>query len=1219
MLYRVKASIFNEATMNKLLTGIIAALLSLPVAAQFSSDGYYRVQNYSTKRYIAIEDSHGGQRGAQVDVASIVGYGYQKGVDAYGDPILHDDASRFAVVESNPATIIYFKKAGGSNYDFYGQGIDTYSLTSAHLTVEGSSVPGTYWAHGQAYGMTLYLGDAAPDNWDLTLPEGSPIATYGNGNSAYSKWYIKPVSNKDGFYFGMKPTVSIGNDHYLSFYVSYPFSFAGSGMHAYYVSQVDKQLGVAVYKEINGNVPQSTPVFVKCASTAPANNKLNFLTPGSVAELSGNLLRGTYFDCAKSYYHMNFVEYKPETMRVLGITKSGKIGMIKKPKEEMSHHPNAKHYDSSGNETGNWDLYTIPANTAYLYVSTDTPDDLVLMSEAEYEAYKQTASSVTIKANDASRLYGDPNPTFTYTVTSGTKNGGEPALSCTAVVTSPVGTYPIKVEKGAVTNATFTGIDGTLTVNKAPLTVTARSYTIKQNEALPTFAADFSGFKNGETSAVLTKQPTFSCNAPADKKPGTYTITVSGTEAGNYSITHVNGTLTILEADPITVTAKDAVMVYGDDVPQLTYEVTGGMLNGTPKLVCSASKTSDVGQYDITVDVSGIDYPNLKTVGAKLTINQAPVTVTAKSYTIVETDALPSYEATYNGFKNGQDASVLTTQPTLTCNVPADKTPGSYDINVSGAAAKNYSFNYVKGTLTITPAPTITIKAVAKTMVYGDAVPELTYTVEGGEIAGKPEITCSATSRSDVGEYDIVVSKGTVDYPRLAFVNAKLTINKAMLTVSAGTYTMKQTDPRPEFKASYSGWKNDDTEAVLTKQPDFATTAPADNAPGTYDVTVSGAEAKNYAFTYVPGKLIITTADAISITVEDATMVYGDAVPEFKVTISGEVDGTPKITCEATSNSPVGEYVIKVEKGTITYPNVVLINGKLTVTPAPLTIKAGEYTMKQTDPRPEFKATFEGFKNNETEAVLTKQPVLATNAPDDNKPGEYEVTVSGAEASNYTISYVNGKLTIAAAELITITVNDTVMAYGDEVPAFTYKVEGGTITGEPVITCEADSRSNAGTYTIKIAAGTITYPQLKLVDGTLTITKAPLTVSVGNYERFKGEENPVFVLEYDGWKNGDNEAVLTKKPVATCEATPESEQGEYTITISGGEAVNYSFVYVSGKLLVKDGEGIAAVMNLSRPVDVYTLTGRKVRTQTTTLQGLPAGVYVVNGQKLIVK
>lgn len=37
------------------------------------------------------------------------------------------------------------------------------------------------------------------------------------------------------------------------------------------------------------------------------------------------------------------------------------------------------------------------------------------------------------------------------------------------------------------------------------------------------------------------------------------------------------------------------------------------------------------------------------------------------------------------------------------------------------------------------------------------------------------------------------------------------------------------------------------------------------------------------------------------------------------------------------------------------------------------------------------------------------------------------------------------------------------------------------------------------------------------------------------------------------------------------------------------------------------------------PFDVYTLTGNKVRTNTTTLKGLPRGVYVVNGRKVVVE
>ena len=48
----------------------------------------------------------------------------------------------------------------------------------------------------------------------------------------------------------------------------------------------------------------------------------------------------------------------------------------------------------------------------------------------------------------------------------------------------------------------------------------------------------------------------------------------------------------------------------------------------------------------------------------------------------------------------------------------------------------------------------------------------------------------------------------------------------------------------------------------------------------------------------------------------------------------------------------VGEYTIKVAKGTATYSNIVFVDGKLTVTKAPLTISGGTYTMVQGEQLP---------------------------------------------------------------------------------------------------------------------------------------------------------------------------------------------------------------------------------------------------------------------------
>ena len=149
---------------------------------------------------------------------------------------------------------------------------------------------------------------------------------------------------------------------------------------------------------------------------------------------------------------------------------------------------------------------------------------------------------------------------------------------------------------------------------------------------------------------------------------------------------------------------------------------------------------------------------------------------------------------------------------------------------------------------------------------------------------------------------------------------------------------------------------------------------------------------------------------------KNASRKYGEDNPTFEYEIGGgtaeQLGGTPELTCEATATSGVGEYAIKATKGTATYPNIVFVDGTLTINKAPLTISGGTYSMKQGDALPEFKAEYEGFKNDETEDVLTTKPTLTTTATSASAPGEYPVTVSGAKAANYEMTYVAGTLTI---------------------------------------------------------------------------------------------------------------------------------------------------------------------------------------------------------------
>ena len=1247
--------------MKKFFTILLIATASVVAFAQdYPTNGYYRVQNRNNgQRYITLIDWRG-----HIDYTAL---GNSDLKASRLRPFVAN-ASEPGVV-NDPGSIFFATHIGNGAYDLAAQGTSVSTLVSGiylDLKKGTGSTAFPWFACGTKSGVTVYIRGV--DGYDN---DGNDLYMLGVGNKANTNsyhWAIKPVTTNGENYFGLIPDITAQGSRYKAFYAAFPFK-PTSGMSVYYVTKVDKSRGLVAYEELTGTVPANTPVFVKCAGAEATNNRLD-LQMTSPEAISGNLLNGVYFSNFENDGHNNFVTYNPSTMRVLGTCADGTLGYI----------------TVAG-------LQRIPANSSYLVVGSGAPAELKLVTQKEYNE----SNPVTITAKSYTRQYGEKNPTFEYTA-SGDLNG-TPVITCEATETSPVGTYPIVVKAGTVSGV-VTCVNGTLTITKAPLTVTAKSYTIVETEALPTFEATYSGWKNGQNESVLTKKPTFTCNVPANKTPGTYDIVPSGAEAQNYAFTYTNGKLTITQAPTITVKAEAKEMVYGDAVPQLTYTVEGGTLSGQPVLSTTATSTSNAGEYDITVAKGTINYPRLNLVGAKLTVKKAALAVTAKSYTIVETEALPTFEATYSGWKNGQNENVLTKKPTFTCNVPANKTPGTYDIVPSGADAQNYAFTYTNGKLTITQAPTITVKAEAKEMVYGDAVPQLTYTVEGGTLTGTPELTTTAKSTSNVGEYDITVAKGTINYPRLNLVGAKLTVKKAALAVTAKSYTIVETEALPTFEATYSGWKNGQNESVLTKKPTFTCSVPADKTPGTYVISVSGAEAGNYSFTYTNGTLTINQAPTITVQAEAKEMVYGDAVPALTYTVvGGTLSGQPVLNTTATSKSDVGEYDITVEKGSINYPRLVLQGAKLTVKKATVTVNAGTYTMKQNEPRPEFKATYAGWKNDDTEAVLTKQPVLVTTAPADNAPGEYEVTASGAEAKNYDFTYVPGKLVITSADAITIVATNVTMVYGDAVPELKYTVSGGTITGEPILTCEATSASPVGEYVIKVEKGTVDYVNLVLVNGKLTITPAKLTVKAKDATRVYGDENPEltveysgwknndtednldkkatattaatkasdagevdiiasgaesnnytfeyvkgtltitkaeltvkaedvtreayqpnpeFTLVYSGWKNDDNESVLIAKPVATTEATDNSEPGTYDIVVSGGEDKNYTFKYVNGVLTVIPSSGVEALF-MGKVFNVYTVQGTKVRTNVQTLEGLPAGIYVVNGRKVMVK
>src|SRR5207247_2023169 len=102
-------------------------------------------------------------------------------------------------------------------------------------------------------------------------------------------------------------------------------------------------------------------------------------------------------------------------------------------------------------------------------------------------------------------------------------------------------------------------IAGSLTVTPAALTITADNKAMTYGATLPALTATFSGLVNGDSPATFgtaPKTPPSLSTVAASSHAGSYDITMAGASDADYTITFVNGTLTINPA-ALTVTANN--------------------------------------------------------------------------------------------------------------------------------------------------------------------------------------------------------------------------------------------------------------------------------------------------------------------------------------------------------------------------------------------------------------------------------------------------------------------------------------------------------------------------------------------------------------------------------------------------------------------------------------------------------------------------------------
>ena len=209
-------------------------------------------------------------------------------------------------------------------------------------------------------------------------------------------------------------------------------------------------------------------------------------------------------------------------------------------------------------ESSNTNVATISGNTLTIQNAGTVTITAFVAGDEYYDAATPVQQQLTVNkapltatAGNNSRLYGDDNPAFTITY-SGFKSADSqssisqaPTASCKATPTSTVGNYPIALSGGEAQNYNFVYQNGTLTINKAPLTIAVDNVTRPQGQPNPTFTFSYLGFKNNENHSLLDELPIATCAANENSAPGNYTIFLSGGYDDNYNYTLVNGTLEV--------------------------------------------------------------------------------------------------------------------------------------------------------------------------------------------------------------------------------------------------------------------------------------------------------------------------------------------------------------------------------------------------------------------------------------------------------------------------------------------------------------------------------------------------------------------------------------------------------------------------------------------------------------------------------------------------
>ena len=534
-------------------------------------------------------------------------------------------------------------------------------------------------------------------------------------------------------------------------------------------------------------------------------------------------------------------------------------------------------------------------------------------------------------------------------------------------------------------------------------------------------------------------------------------------------------------------------------------------------------------------------------------------------------------------------------------------------------------------TLTLYADATITAKYVVKasvtaddkSMTYGEEVPELTYTpdVPDGYTLTTPTLSLGDYN-AETGTRAIILSNAWVadgNGTALDAAQLELTVNNGTLTVAKRNITISAKPVTSEYTGS--AVNATDSEITSGSLVDGDTVKSVEYTGGPVNVGTGASTPCNavivnangvdvtayYNITYSAAEVTVNKySGEVVITAKDATKPYdGSALTASNdVTVSGllgsdTVDAT--VSGEATvpgkdGAAKIGDYVIKNaagEKVNDNYANIKLVDGKLSVTKRDITVTTGSASKAYDKTALTTKADDYSITSG---SLVSGQKLTLALSGTQTEPGSSKNTVkegslkiSDEQGRDYTAYYnvtiKEGTLEVTGVKVIEISIKATSAKKvydGTELTANSYDVISGELeSGDTLVVEYSGSITNAGTtankivkVTAKDANGKDVTAKYKIStqDGTLEITKAPLTVTAKSAEKvYDGKALTANTCEVKGSLAKGHKISATVTGSQTQIGSSKNKASNVKIVDANGNDVtsNYEITYVEGTLTVK--------------------------------------------------